>query len=545
MRIDPSTRRGVSKPAMKFAEEIEICLRSRFTVVWVSSYEEERIVASLKELCDRTKRRLLTWDIAACFKIVSDTPGAPTPPDAKDPLTALEAIGKAEAGTDAVFVLKDFHHCLGNEKAPQPKIIRQLRNLAQALKATRKSIIITAPNAKVPDDLKDDVFLMEFPPPDVEEISGLLDRVTQHPQIKVNLTGLGRDKVLRSALGLSANQALRVFGKSIVAEIKGANGQILKPSGTLDERGIDMITAEKKSIIRESGALEFFAPQETIADIGGLEVLKEWLRGREADFTPEAQAYGIPAPKGIALIGIPGTGKSLTAKMVSSLWHLPLVRLDVGALFGGYVGQSEENTRRALALVETIAPCVLWIDEMEKAFAKGGGDGGTSERVFGSVLSWMQEKKQAVFVIGTANDVMALPPEFLRSGRFDATFFLDLPTTVERRAIFEVHIAKRKRPLAMFDLDELAEASAGFVGAEIEQAVVDAMHLAYNDKTSPRREFTTDDILAALARLVPLSRSQRERIEILRSWLRDGRAQSASYAEARKHEEQFVQLQLD
>ena len=397
----------------------------------------------------------------------------------------------------------------------------------------------------MPDDLKDDVFLMEFPSPDVEEISGLLDRFTQNPQIKVNLTDLGRDKVLRSALGLSANQALRVFGKSIVAEIKGTNGQILKPSGTLDERGIDMITAEKKSIIRESGALEFFTPQETIADIGGLEVLKEWLRGREADFTPEAQAYGIPAPKGIALIGIPGTGKSLTAKMVSSLWHLPLVRLDVGALFGGLVGQSEENTRRALALVETIAPCVLWIDEMEKAFAGGGLDGGTSQRVFGSVLSWMQEKKQAVFVIGTANDVMALPPEFLRSGRFDATFFLDLPTTSERRAIFEVHITKRERPLAMFDLDELASASAGFVGAEIEQAVVDAMHLAYYDKTSPRREFTTDDIIAALARLVPLSRSQRERIETLRSWLRDGRAQSASYTEARKHEEQFVQLQLD
>ena len=523
---------------MKFAEEIEICLRSRFTVVWISSYEEERIVASLKELCERTKRRLLTWDLAAHFKAVSDTHGAPLPPDAKDPITALEAIGKAEAGTDAVFVLKDFHHCLDK----QPKIIRQLRNLAQTLKATRKSIIITAPNAKVPDDLKDDVFLMEFPSPDVEEISGLLDRFTQNPQIKVNLTDLGRDKVLRAALGLSANQALRVFGKSIVAEIKGANGQVLKPSGTLDERGIDMITAEKKTIIRESGALEFFSPQETIADIGGLEVLKEWLRGREADFTPEAQAYGIPAPKGIALIGIPGTGKSLTAKMVSSLWHLPLVRLDVGALFGGLVGQSEENTRRALALVETIAPCVLWIDEMEKAFAGGGLDGGTSQRVFGSVLSWMQEKKQAVFVIGTANDVTALPPEFLRSGRFDATFFLDLPTTVERRAIFEVHLTKRKRPLAMFDLDELAAASAGFVGAEIEQAVVDAMHLAYNDKASPRREFTTDDITAALASLVPLSRSQRERIEILRSWLSDGRAQSASYAEARKHEEQFVHI---
>jgi SpoVK/Ycf46/Vps4 family AAA+-type ATPase len=399
---------------------------------------------------------LFTWDIAAYFKAVTNTDG-PTLADARDPKTALEAIAKADGEHDAVFVLKDFHNCLQN----QPVITRQLRNLAQSLKATRKSIVIISPNAKVPDDLKDDVFLIEFPPPDVEEMKGILDRFIKNPQIKVNLTDLGREKVLRSALGLSSNQAQRVFGKSIVTEIKSPDGKVLKPAGTLDERGIDMITQEKKSIIRESGALEFFSPQESIADVGGLEVLKDWLRQREKAFTKEARDYGLPAPKGIALIGIPGTGKSLTAKMVASLWRLPLVRLDVGALFGGLVGQSEENTRRALALVETIAPCLLWIDEMEKAFAQGGGDGGTSQRVFGSILSWMQDKKQPVFVIGTANNIAYLPPEFLRRGRFDEVFFLDLPTAVERKEILQVHIQKRKRPVQQFDLEALAQASEG------------------------------------------------------------------------------------
>ncbi|MGH2361983.1 MAG: AAA family ATPase, partial [bacterium] len=365
---------------MQIADEIEIFLRSRFTVIWIVSYEEERIIAALKGQCERTNppRRLVTWDIAACFKTITESGGASLP-EARDPKTALEAIGKADGNSDAVFLLKDFHNCLHN----QPVIIRQLRNLAQALKSTRKSIIITSPNSKVPDDLKDDVFMIEFPPPDLDEMRNILDRFVKNPQIKVNLTDLGRDKILRSALGLSSNQAQRVFGKSIVSEIKSPEGQLLKPAGTLDERGIDMITAEKKSIIRESGALEFFAPQETISDVGGLDVLKDWLREREGDFSHQARDYGIESPKGIALIGIPGTGKSLTAKIVASLWHLPLVHLDVGALFGSLVGQSEENTRRALTLVETIAPCVLWIDEMEKAFAQGGSDGGTSQRVFG------------------------------------------------------------------------------------------------------------------------------------------------------------------
>jgi SpoVK/Ycf46/Vps4 family AAA+-type ATPase len=231
--------------------------------------------------------------------------------------------------------------------------------------------------------------------------------------------------------------------------------------------------------------------------------------------------------------------------MIAGLWHLPLIRLDIGALFGGLVGQSEENTRRALSLAETVTPCLLWIDEIEKGLSFGGYDGGTSQRVFGTILSWMQEKTKPVFILATANNISMLPPELLRRGRFDEIFFLDLPTAAERREIFEVHIKKRNRPVHGYDLHQLTLASEGYVGSEIEQAVVDAMYLAFSDPENPGRDFTTQDILQALKKQVPLSRSQREAIGALRQWLSEGRAQSASFLEVEQARQEFVQIQLD
>ena len=230
--------------------------------------------------------------------------------------------------------------------------------------------------------------------------------------------------------------------------------------------------------------------------------------------------------------------------MVASLWQLPLIKMDVGALFGEFVGTSEQNLRRALRLAETVAPCVLWVDEIEKAFSIGVGDGGTSMRVFASMLSWMQEKTAPVFLVATANQIGLLPPELLRRGRFDEIFFLDLPTAQERREIFEVHIRKRRRDPATFDLDGLARASESYVGAEIEQAVIDGMFLAFNDEAKPAREFNTQDILRSLAKLVPMSRSQREVIEVLREWLTEGRAQSASFKEAQQASRRFVPIEI-
>ena len=473
----------------------------------------------LRRVCDGSHRPCLTWDLAEGFQFLSNPAGSL--PNAADPLTALEQVEKGEGET--ITVLKDFHESWSN-----PQIKRKLRSLAQSLKFTRKSILITTTTTKIPAEMRDEVVIMEYPAPNSQELEEVLKRLSQTPGVKINLTPLGREKLVQAALGLSTAQAQRVFAKAIVSD------------GILDDRDIDLVTEEKKQVIRESEALEFFAATETPDDVGGLEVLKEWLRLRERAFTHQARQYGLPAPKGIALIGIPGTGKSLTAKMIGGLWKLPLLRLDTGALFGSLVGESEERVRRALKFAETVAPCIIWIDEMEKGLAHGGLDSGTSQRVFGAILTWMQEKTAPCFVVATANDISRLPPELLRKGRFDEIFFLDLPTAIERREIFAVHLRKRKRLPQDYDIERLAQESEGYVGAEIEQAVIDAMYVGFNSE----REFTTEDIALALQRLVPLSVSQREIVQALRQWLREGRAQSASFGESHEAESQFVPLQI-
>ena len=505
---------------MDFEERLDIYLRARFTLIVLVTPEEERALEMVKVVCERTRRSCLTWDVADGFQVLT---GGGAPPSARDPLTALEQVDKADGGV--LFVLKDFH-----EFWDDPRIKRKLRSVSQRLKFTKKSIAVTTPSGKVPEELKDEVVVVEFPSPQASELEEVLSRLARTPGVKVRLTRLGRDKLVQAAMGLTASQAQRVFAKAIVRD------------GVLDDRDIDLVIEEKKQIIRESEALEFYAATETPDDVGGLGVLKEWLRLRERAFTQEARDYGLPAPKGIALIGIPGTGKSLTAKMIGGLWRLPLLRLDIGALFGSLVGESEERARRALRLAETVAPAVVWIDEIEKGLAHGGLDSGTSTRVFGTILTWMQEKTAPCFVVATANDISSLPPELLRKGRFDEIFFLDLPTLDERGEIFAVHLRKRNRLPQDFDIMRLARESEGYVGAEIEQAIIDAMYVGFNDD---KREFTTEDIFVALKRLVPLSVSQREVVQALRDWLREGRAQSASFQEIREAEQQFVPLQLE
>jgi SpoVK/Ycf46/Vps4 family AAA+-type ATPase len=508
---------------MNFEADLDVYLRARFTLMVLITPEEERALTAVKAVCDKGQRPCLAWDLSDGFQILAGT--SKDKPIARDPKSALEQIEKSESNT--LFLLKDFHECWDNAE-----LKRKLRNLAQRLKTTKKSILITSPTGQLPEELRDEAVIIEFPPPETDDLSAVLDNLLQTPNLRNNLTELGREKIVQAALGLTTSQAQRVFAKAIVSR------------GGLDDRDIDLITQEKKEIIRESEALEFFPVTETIDDVGGLDVLKEWLRLRERAFTQEARDYGLPTPKGMALIGIPGTGKSLTAKMIGGLWRMPLLRLDVGALFGSFVGQSEERARRALRLAETVAPCILWIDEIEKALTSGGGggDSGASTRVVSTILTWMQEKTSPCFVVATANDISRLPPELLRKGRFDEIFFLDLPTKEERVEIFNVHLRKRSRLSQDFDVAVLAGESDGYVGAEIEQAITDAMYVSFSDD----REVSTADIFEALTRQVPLSISQRENIESLRNWLREGRAQSASFKETQEAEQQFVlPIQID
>lgn len=509
---------------MDLEKEIDIALRARFTLIVVVSHEEDRIVQRLLDLCSRSKRGLYSWDHADFFHRLTGT--GTEPPAAKDPLSVLEAIDQFQG--EQVFVLRDFHQCWEN----QPRVVRKLRNTAETLKYTRKTIIVTTPVGSLPNELKDAAVVIDVPPPSFAELDAILDHLMQTPGVRVHLEGAQRARLVNLALGLSSNQAQRVFAKAIVTD------------GVLDDRDLDLIAEEKRQIIRGSGALEYYTANESVSDVGGLELLKDWLRLREVAFRDQAKAYGLPPPKGIALIGIPGTGKSLSAKMVASLWRLPLIRFDVGAVFGSLVGESEANVRKALHLAGAVAPCVLWIDELEKALATGDGDSGTSKRVLGTLLSWMQDKKQPVFIVATANDIERLPPELLRRGRFDEIFFLDLPNRREREAIFDVHIRKRKRDPKAFELPRLAATAEGYVGAEIEQAVIDAMYTAFSDPAKPAREFTTDDIAAAIKRLVPMSHSQRERINYLRTWVVEGRAQTASKSDDAKGGSDALKLEI-
>jgi len=335
----------------------------------------------------------------------------------------------------------------------------------------------------------------------------MLDRVIaavrDNPNVDSKLEPSQRESLVKSAQGLTQDEIESVFARSLVERKRF---------------DLDIVLEEKKQIIRKSGLLEYYAPDAQIKDVGGLELLKSWLDKRSESFTDKAREFGIPAPKGILLLGVQGCGKSLVAKAVAAQWNLPLLKLDVGRIFGSLVGQSEENIRRAIDVSESVAPCILWADELEKGFAgaSGGGvsDGGTMARVFSTFLTWMQEKTAPVFLMATANDVTKLPPEMLRKGRFDEIFFVDLPDGPEREEILAIHLKKRNRDVSNFNLKVLAKATSGFSGAEIEQVIIGSLYVAYDEK----RELMQKDLLAEAKAVIPLSVMMREEVDELRTW---------------------------
>jgi SpoVK/Ycf46/Vps4 family AAA+-type ATPase len=400
-----------------------------------------------------------------------------------------------------------------------------LRDAIASFKGTQKAIILMSPMQQVPVELEKEVVVLDYPLPNLQELNQVLSHQLDQTKTR-RVTTETREKLLKATLGLTRDEAEKVYRKAYVK------------SGRLTEAEVDIVLSEKKQLIRRNGILEYIEEDETLDSIGGLEELKRWLRQRSNAFSERAREYGLPQPKGMLILGVPGCGKSLIAKTTSRLWGLPLLRLDMGRVYdGSMVGRSEANLRNALKTAESISPAILFIDELDKSFAGTTGssdsDGGTSSRIFGSFLTWMQEKTSPVFVMATANRVERLPGEFLRKGRFDEIFFVDLPNADERKQIFNIHLSKRRRDITRFDLDQLAKVSDGFSGAEIEQALIAAMYEAF----AQDREFTQLDIIAAIKATLPLSRTMTEQVTALRDWARQrARPAAASVAEYQRLE---------
>ncbi|WP_414541228.1 AAA family ATPase [Nostoc sp. CCY0012] len=491
---------------MNFREEFKLLLRARYPLIYIPTYEEERVETAIREeAANQGNRPVYTWDFVDGYQGNPNDTGF----GKRNPLQALEFIEKLPASAPAVLILRDYHRFLEDVA-----IARKLRNLARLLKSQPKNIVLLSPRIAIPDDLTEVLTIVEFPLPAASEIKIEIERLLQATGNN-SLSGKILDDLVRSCQGLSMERIRRVLARAIASH------------GELQPEDVDLVLEEKRQTIRQTQILDFYPATEQISDIGGLDNLKDWLIRRGGSFTERARQYGLPHPRGLMLVGIQGTGKSLTAKAIAHHWHLPLLRLDVGRLFGGLVGESESRTRQMIQVAEALAPCVLWIDEIDKAFSGLGskGDAGTTSRVFGTFINWLAEKTSPVFVVSTANNIQALPPEMLRKGRFDEIFFVGLPTQEERKAIFNVHLSRlRPHNLKGYDIERLAYETPDFSGAEIEQTLIEAMHIGF----SQNRDFTTDDILESASQIIPLARTAVEQIQELQEWAAAGRARLAS-----------------
>jgi hypothetical protein len=477
-------------------------IRAGYPGIYVVSHEEARAEAELQESAKATKHGLYAWSVTT--GMIDTKTGRSL--GAEEPLEAVLSI--AGLPDNSVVLLRDFHLSLQDAN---PVLIRALKEGLSQAKSKGKCLVILGCRKDLPPELEREFVTVEITLPGKVELGRALDGICDSAKLS-KPKDQEREQILDSASGLTTFEAENAFALSVVASkaIKAAD-----------------VSKEKANAIKNNGLLEVVETSAGLEGIGGLNTLKDWLLKRRDAFGQRAREYGLPVPKGVLIIGVPGTGKSLTAKATATVFNRPLLKLDAGRLFGSLVGQSEGNLRSAIQTAEAIAPCVLWIDELEKAFAgsksSGSSDGGTGARVFGSFLSWLQEKTSPVFVIATANDVTQLPPELLRKGRWDELFFTDLPGIEERQQIWAIQITKAGRKPEMFNLDGLATASEGFTGAEIEQCVTDSLYRAFAESREPK----TADMGTAAAQTVPLCKLMTEQIDGLRKWAK-GRCRMAA-----------------
>lgn len=499
--------------------EKETCdlLRARFPYIHITTYEETRLIKELTRIVStpdliNSVRKVYVWKSSEGFK---DSNGM-IQEDTYEKIQALNFVRKCEE--DALFIFLDFHvFCKNTSGNFDDTVVRFLKDLIPNLKQARnfRNVIFVSPTFTLPDDLKKDITVLDFDLPTSDEIASVLDGIIRDNSggnLKVNLNPKEKEELVKAAVGLTLQEAENAFARAMVND------------GCLNSEDVDIVLKEKSQVIKKSDILEYIDSKVKIEDVGGLENLKKWLSKRDKSWLDSAKKYGLPSPKGVLLTGVPGCGKSLIAKSISSMWHLPLLRFDVSKVFNMYVGNSESNMREAIKMAEAISPCVLWIDEIEKGFSGlgGSGDSGTTSRIFGTFLSWMQEKTKPVFVVATANNIDSLPSEMMRKGRFDEIFFIDLPTFNERKQIFKVHLESRLTyPEVRGDfeindetLKHLSNITEGFGGSELEQIVVMGLYDAFSED----RSITLNDFENAVKNTVPLSVTQAEQIISIRNW---------------------------
>lgn len=499
-------------------QKLILMIRAYYPVLYLHSYEYYRTKQKIKGIVELLRREgkkvnYYQWDcVYGLVQILPDKTEIRIE-RMQNPLEVLAYIlNSKKSGEKNIFVLDDI-----NNHIERDEVKLMFRKIAEATNNNTHTIILSS-IYRLPAELEKYITVLQIPLPKRNELGEVLDIVAK--QSKVELKTNLRNRLIDAALGMTSMEADLAY---CLASVKDG----------FDEKSPFTISSEKEQIIRKSGILDYFPKNESLKDVGGMDNLKEWLNKRQLAYDKEARDWGLKEPKGLLLLGVPGCGKSLIAKSIASSWNMPLLRLDVGKVFQGIVGSSEDNIRKAIATAEAVAPCVLWIDEIEKGLSgvqsSGATDGGVTSRIFSTILTWMQEKTAPVFVVATANNINQLPPELLRKGRFDEFFFVDLPSQKEKENIFSIHLQKNRQNVSSFALDILAQKAEGFNGAEIEECIKEAMFTAYveSQETNIAPKLQMIHILDAIKNTVPLSKTMEKQITDLRKFA-VSRAKNAS-----------------
>ena len=503
--------------------KIESLLKSFYPVIYLTSFEYERTKQKVRTAIAgvSSHNHIYEWNCVDGLRLI-DKDSRNEIENMEEPEELLKyIISITDRSHKDVFILEDF-----NNYIEEPRIKHLMRIIADKARFTNTHVIIVSATYKLPTELEKYVTVINIPLPSRYDIDKTLQQVER--DTKISLTSEQRNRLIDAALGMTTMEADLAFCLAAVKDNLGNNSPYI-------------VSAEKEQIIRKSGILDYFPKNESLKDVGGMDELKEWLQKRQMAYEKKARDWGLQEPKGLLLLGVPGCGKSLTAKSIASFWNMPLLRLDIGKVYQGLVGSSEDNIRKAIMTAEAVAPCVLWIDEIEKGLSgvqsSGASDGGVTSRIFSTILTWMQEKTTPVFVVATANNINLLPPELLRKGRFDEIFFVDLPNKEERKNIFSIHLRKKNQDPNQFALESISDKAQGFNGAEIEECIKEAMFTAYvQNPTSPTLQ--SKHLVDAIEATVPLSKTMHEQINKLRDWA-STRAKNAA-----KTDEQNVRKEM-